>query len=54
MTFLSSLEVEQVGWEFARFCRHADDTLFQVIGTIEFTNNYVAIFKFLNGLNLVA
>jgi len=51
---LEKSQLEQVGWEFARFCGHADDTLFQVTGTIAFATNYAATLKFLSGLNVVA
>ena len=51
---LQKSQLEQVGWEFARFCGHADDILFQVTGTIEFATNYAATLKFLSGLNVVA
>lgn len=51
---LEQPKLEQIGWEFARFCGHPDDILFQVTGTIEFTTNYAATLKFLSSLNVVA
>ncbi|MDF0643356.1 MAG: hypothetical protein P0111_04965 [Nitrospira sp.] len=49
---LQKSQFEQVGWEFARFCGHPDDTLFQVTGTMEFVTNCAATLKFLSGLNV--
>ena len=51
---LQKSQLEQVGWEFARFCDHSDDILFQVTGTMEFAANYAATLKFLSDLNVVA
>lgn len=50
---LDTRHLDQVGLEFASFCGHPDDTLFQVTGTMEFATNSAATLKFLSGLNVV-
>lgn len=50
---LQKPQFEQIGWEFARFCGHPEETLFQMIGTTEFATNYAGTTRFLDSLIVV-
>ncbi len=50
---LQKSQLEEVGWEFARFCGHPDEVRFQMIGVIEFAANYAATQRFLNSLKVI-